>query len=60
MGLLQDYSKAMIAGDSDTCIRIEQKHEMFGLPPELVSIGLAAIDSGLDADAAIDEYIKNT
>ena len=60
MGLLQDYSKAMIAGDGDKCIRIEQKHELFGFPPELVSIGLEAIDNGLDADAAIDEYIKNT
>lgn len=58
MGLLQYYTKAMIAGDADACIRIEQEHELFGFPPELVSVGLSAIDKGLDAEAAIDEYIN--
>lgn len=49
--------KAMIAGQIDTCIRIEQRHGLFGYPPEVVSVGLAAADKGEDVDAAVDAYL---
>jgi hypothetical protein len=49
---------AMVAGQDRVCIAIEQEHGLFGYPPELVSVGLRAIDEGKDADEAIDAYIN--
>lgn len=46
--LAKQYSDAMIDGDHARCIRIEEAHGLYGLPPELVSLGLAAIDRGED------------
>lgn len=51
------YMKAMIAGQVDACIRIEQRHGLFGYPPEIVSVGLAAADKGEDVHAAVDAYL---
>lgn len=53
----QAYTAAMLRGDCDTCARIEQRHDMYGYPPEIVSIGLAAIAEGKDGHAAIDTYL---
>ena len=59
MSLLQQYHKAMRSLDGmDRCIRIEQEAGLFGYPPELVSVGLKAIDEGKDADAEIAAYME--
>ena len=55
----QEYDKAMINGDIDRCIVIEQQAGLSGYPPELVVVGLAAIDDGLDAELAINEHVMN-
>lgn len=52
------YHEAMVRGDTDTCIRIEQKHGLFGYPPEMVSVSLKAADEGKDVNQAIEEYIN--
>lgn len=54
MSILSDYNKAMIRGDIDACIAIEQEHDLYGYPPEVVSIGLAAADRGMDAVEAVE------
>lgn len=51
------YHDAMVRGDTDTCIRIEQKHGLFGYPPEIVSVALNALDNNQDPNKAIEEYI---
>lgn len=50
---LARYARAMRNGIHSTLVAIEQKHGLYGYPPELVSIGLKAIDEGLDPDDAI-------
>ena len=58
MPLLADYIVAMkTAHGIDRCIRIEQDAGLYGYPPEIVSVGLAAIDEGKDAHEAIANYI---
>lgn len=56
-GYSKRYHDAMIAGNTDACIRIEQEFGLFGYPPEMVSAGLKAADKGQDVDAAIESYI---
>ncbi len=57
--MAQRYTKAMIAGNADTCIAIEQERGLFGYPPELVSVGLHGLDKGMDPHDAINEYINS-
>lgn len=57
--LSQQYLKAMIAGNIDRCIRIEQDSGLYGYPPELVSVGLKAIDEGHDGALAVLDYIAD-
>jgi len=52
------YFKAMLTGSHETCARIEQKHDLYGYPPELVSVGLNAAAEGKDAHEAIDAYMR--
>lgn len=54
--LLSIYTAAMIHGDLDTCIRIEEAHGLFGYPPEMVSVALKAIDDGMDPGDALSEH----
>lgn len=54
--LLSIYTAAMIHGDADTCIRIEEAHGLFGYPPEMVSVALKAIDEGADPSDALSEW----
>ena len=56
--LLEQYCNAMRYGSPDTCIHIEQKTGLFGYPPELVTLGLAAIRDGKDPHEAIDAYVE--
>ncbi|MBD1554669.1 hypothetical protein [Pseudomonas typographi] len=57
MSELKRYSEAMVRGDLATCIAIEQKHELYGYPPEIVSVGLEAHDEGRDVLLAVDRYL---
>lgn len=57
MSDLETYILAMRAGHIDACIQIEQRHGLFGYPPEVVTVGLSAIDSGEDVYAAVDAYL---
>ncbi len=59
MSLLNRYFAALRRiddGGISECIRIEQDTGLFGYPPELVSVGLKAIDEGRDAHQAIHDY----
>ena len=59
MSLLQQYHKAMRdTGGIYRCIRIEQTEGLLGYSPELVSVGLKAIDEGKDVDAEIAAYME--
>ena len=58
MSILNQYSEAMMANDLDILIRIEKDNDVFGYPPEIVSIGLAAIDKGECHYEAIDNYLE--
>lgn len=49
------YVRAMIRGDVDTAINIEQKWGLYGYTPEIVSTVLTCVATGLPLDAAIDE-----
>ena len=51
------YVRAMIDSDLDTLVRIEQKHDLYGYSPEIVTIGLKAIADGKDAHEAIEAYL---
>lgn len=55
MKLSEQYAQAMRIGNFDVCIAIEQRHGLDGFPPELVSVGLLALESGRDPYAAIGE-----
>lgn len=56
MTILQEYNAALIKCDVNKCIEIEENNGLFGYPPEIVSIGLQAIDKGFDAQDAINEF----
>lgn len=58
MSEAQRYHDAMKRGYVDTCIRIEQSHDLFGYPPEIVSVGLAAFDAGKNPQDAVAEYLN--
>lgn len=53
------YTAAMISGHADTCIAIEKRNGLYGHPPQLVSIGLRAIEEGRDPHEAIDAFIED-
>ena len=57
--MAQQYADAMRDGDHARCIQIEQRQGLYGWPPEIVSVGLAAIDRGEDPSDAIDKYMGN-
>ena len=55
--MAQQYADAMRDGDHARCIQIEQRQGLYGWPPEIVSVGLAAIDRGEDPSDAINKYM---
>lgn len=55
---LELYCDAMRHGATEICIQIEQETGLFGYPPELVTLGLAAIQEGKDPHEAIDAYVE--
>ena len=52
------YVKAMIKGDTALCVLLEELYGLYGYPPELVSIGIKAAESGEDPQEAILKYIS--
>ncbi len=58
MSFLVQYTRAMAAGHLDTCIAIERAHDLYGYPPQLVSVGLKAADEGKDPVEAVEVYIE--
>jgi hypothetical protein len=50
--------KAMIAGQDWVCSRMEQDHDLYGYPPEIVSVGLKAFDEGRNVQDAVAEYLN--
>lgn len=57
---LAAYHRALIRGNTDLAVRIEKKHDFFGLPPMLVSVGLEAIASGRDPWNAIEQPMEKS
>jgi len=55
---LQHYVAALRINDLDTLCAIELEHGLSGYPPEVVGVGLAAVDRGGDAQAAVEDYIS--
>lgn len=55
--LLEQYCDAMRHGSLEACIHIEQKTGLLGYSPELVTLGLAAIQEGKDPHEAIEAYV---
>lgn len=49
----EKYAQAMRMGDHAHCIQIEEQAGLYGLPPELVTLGLAEIEAGRDPMIAI-------
>lgn len=56
---LERYIKAMITANLDVCAAIEQKYDLYGYPPEIVTAALKAIDDGEDHYAVIDSYLDS-
>ncbi len=56
MSLLKRYHKALRGNNLDVLIDIEEDNDLCGLPPELVCVGLSAIDQGDDPWEAIDAH----
>ena len=54
----QRYVKAMVDGNDAVMFALETKHGLFGYPPELVSVGLAAVDRGEDPNTAVEAYLE--
>lgn len=59
MSDISEYAAALRRGHTSVCIRIEQAHDLFGYPPEIVSVGLHAIADGRDAEDAIADYMEH-
>lgn len=52
------YKRAMLRGDYDAAIAIEQEHDLHGYPPEIVTMGLSAVDLRAQVAALRDELDK--
>lgn len=51
------YAQAMRRNDSETCCAIERRYDLFGWPPEVVSVGLSAAAAGQDVEAAVEAHL---
>lgn len=54
-----DYTLALMRGNYQTGIEIEEKYGLGGYTPELVSVGLNAAVEGKDPEKVIETYIVN-
>jgi hypothetical protein len=53
------YAKSLVTGNTEAAIRIEKRWDLFGYPPQIVSIGLHAAAEGKDHMQAVDEYLED-
>lgn len=53
------YAKALVTGNTEAAIRIEKRYDLFGYPPQIVSIALHAAAEGRDHMEAVDEYLED-
>lgn len=58
MSEAERYFKAMVAGQDYICSRIEQNHDLYGYPPQVVSVGLKAFDEGRNVQDTVAEYLN--
>lgn len=49
---LDAYWKALVYGDTDACVAIEKKHDLYGYNPEYVT---AALDALIAREAVSDD-----
>lgn len=54
---LQRYAEAMRNDLSATCMAIEQKYDLYGYSPEVVTVGLRAAVEGKDVQYAVQNYL---
>jgi hypothetical protein len=54
---LRRYAKAMKAGAHATAYNIEARYGLSGYSPEIVSVGLRAIEAGDDPQEAIEKHL---
>jgi hypothetical protein len=52
------YGKALVANRVEQAVYIERKYDLYGYPPQVVSIGLQAAAEGRDHMEAVDEYLE--
>ena len=58
MSEAKKYTKALCKPDSlDTLYEIERRNNLLGYPPEIVHVGLIAINENRCPHQAIDDYI---
>lgn len=57
---LAAYHRALIRGNTELAVRIEKKHDLFGLPPQMVSLGLEAVANGRDPWQAIEQPMERS
>lgn len=60
MSIAQEYCDLLTSWEPwahDAMCRIEREHGLYGYPPELVSVGLCAVDRGYCPEQAIAEYL---
>ena len=55
--LSEKYAQAMRAGNCGICYDIERRAALDGFPPELVSVGLLALEAGEDPYTAIEKHM---
>jgi hypothetical protein len=54
---MDTYFKSMMNGNIDKCCSIEDKYDLYGYPPEIVSVGLNAAFEGTCIYEAVDKYL---
>lgn len=55
---LRRYGRAMRTGRDHEAARIEQEWGLYGYPPEIVSVVLSCVATGLPLEAAITEATR--
>lgn len=58
--LSEQYGHAIVMGHLGVAFEIEKAQGLDGFPPELVSVGLQALEAGQDPYKAIEKYMAPT
>lgn len=57
---LAQYARAMRTGNHSKAVEIEERWDLYGYPPEIVSTVLACVATGLSLEGAIAEATDAT